>query len=209
MHRLRINSCIFTLLSLVYVAASQLVAGAAHANSVIQVTDSSGQPVQDAVVYAELAGSPQIAKTATAEIQQKDKKFMPFVTVVQTGTSISFPNNDTVRHHAYSFSPAKPFELKLYSGKPAAPVIFDKSGTVIVGCNIHDQMVAYIHIVDTPYFAKTDASGAARLPAIPAGKYILKTWHPKQPASAPVQEQNIQIDSNGLNLTVKLNYKAG
>lgn len=206
MNRLRINSCVLTL---VYMATGLLVTSVAHANSVIQVTDSSGQAVQDAVVYAELAGNPQSAKSATAEIQQKDKKFMPFVTVVQTGTSISFPNNDTVRHHAYSFSPAKPFELKLYSGKPAAPVVFDKSGTVIVGCNIHDQMVAYIHIVDTPYFAKTDASGVARLPTIPAGKYVLKTWHPKQPASAPVQEQSIQIDGNGPNLTVKLNYKAG
>ena len=205
MKLLRTKSCI---LMLGCMAGSLVMAGAASATS-IQVTDSSGQAVQDAVVYAELAGSPQITKSATAEIQQKDKKFMPFVTVIQTGTSVSFPNNDTVRHHAYSFSPAKPFELKLYSGKPAAPVIFDKAGTVVVGCNIHDQMVAYIQIVDTPYFAKTDASGTARLPTIPAGKYVLKTWHPKQPASAQVQEQNIQIDSNGPNLTVKLNYKAG
>ncbi|MFZ6638475.1 methylamine utilization protein [Undibacterium sp. TC4M20W] len=206
MKRSHTNSCILTL---VCIASSLIMAGTAHANSSIQVTDASGQAVPDAVVYAELVGSPQITKSATAEIQQKDKKFMPFVTVIQTGTSVSFPNNDTVRHHAYSFSPAKPFELKLYSGKPAAPVVFDKAGTVVVGCNIHDQMVAYIHIVDTPYFAKTDANGNARLPAIPAGKYVLKTWHPKQPSTATVQEQNIQIDSNGPSLTVKLNYKAG
>lgn len=205
MKHLRTKSCIF---ALACISGSLIIAGHAHANSSIQVMDSSGQAVPDAVVYAELVGSPQVAKSATAEIQQKDKKFMPFVTVIQTGTSVSFPNNDTVRHHAYSFSPAKPFELKLYSGKPAAPVLFDKAGTVVVGCNIHDQMVAYIHIVDTPYFAKTDASGTARLPAIPPGKYVLKTWHPKQPSSALVQEQNIQIDSNGPKLTVKLNYKA-
>jgi len=203
MKSLRSNPCTYWLACM---AGSLLMAGTAQA-TVVQVTDSSGQPVQDAVVYAELAGNPQIAKSATAEIQQKDKKFMPFVTVVQTGTSISFPNNDTVRHHAYSFSPAKPFELKLYSGKPAAPVVFDKPGTVVVGCNIHDQMVAYIQVVDTPYFAKTDASGAARLPAIPPGKYVLKTWHPKQPASAAPLEQNIQLDSNGTSLAVKLNYK--
>ncbi len=180
----------------------------ALADTTIQVTDSSGQVVQDAVVYAELAGGPQPTKSATAEIQQKDKKFIPFVTVVQTGTSISFPNNDTVRHHAYSFSPAKPFELKLYSGKPAAPVLFDKPGTVVVGCNIHDQMVAYIQIVDTPYFAKTDASGTAHLRAIPAGKYILKTWHPKQPPGSAISEQNLQIEGNIATVNVKLNYKA-
>lgn len=187
---------------------AMMVSSAAYAGSVVQVTDSSGQPVLDAVVYAELASVPQPAKMANAEIQQKDKKFMPFVTVVQTGTSVSFPNNDTVRHHAYSFSPAKPFELKLYSGKPATPIVFDKAGTVVVGCNIHDQMVAYIHIVDTPYFAKTDAAGTARLPNMPAGKYVLKTWHPKQPTTASVQEQSLQMDSNNPAVTVKLNYKA-
>lgn len=186
-----------------------LASSAAHASSLVQVTDSGGQPVQDAVVYAELASGPQLAKTADAEIQQKDKKFMPFVTVVQTGTSVSFPNNDTVRHHAYSFSPAKPFELKLYSGKPAAPIIFDKPGTVVIGCNIHDQMVAYIHVVDTPYFAKTDATGSARLPNMPAGKYVLKTWHPKQPPAASIPEQGLQMDSNSPAIRVKLNYKAG
>ncbi|MFZ6745176.1 methylamine utilization protein [Undibacterium sp. JH2W] len=199
----------FFALALTGMSAALMLASTAQANAVIQVTDSSGQPVQDAVVYAELASGPQLTKAATAEIQQKDKKFMPFVTAVQTGTSISFPNNDTVRHHAYSFSPAKPFELKLYSGKPAAPIIFDKAGTVVVGCNIHDQMVAYIHIVDTPYFAKTDAAGNARLPAMPAGKYILKTWHPKQAPSAAIPEQNLQIDNNTVNVNIKLNYKAG
>ncbi|MFZ6769542.1 methylamine utilization protein [Undibacterium sp. Di26W] len=188
---------------------SVALASPAAAASVIQVSDNSGQAVQDAVVYAELATGPQLAKSATAEIQQKDKKFMPLVTVVQTGTSVSFPNNDTVRHHAYSFSPAKPFELKLYSGKPAAPVVFDKAGTVVVGCNIHDQMVAYIHIVDTPYFAKTDASGVAHLATIPAGKYVLKVWHPKQAPGAAVQEQNLQVDGSATPVIVKLNYKAG
>ncbi|WP_222619202.1 methylamine utilization protein [Undibacterium hunanense] len=190
-------------------AMSAVLAGPAAAASLIQVTDSSGQAVQDAVVYAELTTGPQLAKSATAEIQQKDRKFMPLVTVVQTGTSVSFPNNDTVRHHAYSFSPAKPFELKLYSGKPAAPVVFDKAGTVVVGCNIHDQMVAYIHIVDTPYFAKTDASGTARLTTIPSGKYVLKVWHPKQASGAAIQEQSLQVDGSATPVIVKLNYKAG
>lgn len=192
----------------VFTLAGPLCSATAFADSVIQVTDSSGQPVADAVVYAELTSGPQITKSAGAEIQQKNKTFIPFVTVVQTGTSISFPNNDTVRHHAYSFSPAKPFELKLYSGKPAAPIVFDKPGTVIVGCNIHDQMVAYIHIVDTPYFAKTDASGTANLNAIPAGKYILKTWHPRQPPGEVIPEQNLQVSGDGTTVNVKLNYKA-
>lgn len=187
--------------------ACGLTAFDAQANSVIQVQDSAGQSVNDAVVYAEPASGPLTAKAATAEIQQRDKKFIPLVSVVQTGTAIFFPNNDTVRHHAYSFSPAKPFELKLYSGKPAAPIVFDKAGTVVVGCNIHDQMIAYIHVVDTPYFAKTDGNGIASLPTMPAGKYTLKTWHYKQLSGAPMPEQSLQIGNESAPVLVRLNFK--
>lgn len=186
-------------------AAAQQV----HASHLIQVQDSAGQPVADAVVYAETAGGPVVAKNANAEIQQKDKKFIPLVSVVQTGTSVSFPNNDTVRHHAYSFSPTKPFELKLYSGKPSSPVVFDKAGTVVIGCNIHDQMVAYVQVVSTPFFAKTDANGQAHLPAsMPVGKYTLKTWHFKQPNNSLPQEQSVQVGNDTVPLIVKLGYKA-
>ncbi|MDE2427867.1 MAG: methylamine utilization protein [Burkholderiales bacterium] len=176
----------------------------AHANAVVQVQDSKGHGLQDVVVYAEPASGKSAAKSATAEIEQKNKTFIPLVTVVQTGTSISFPNNDTVRHHAYSFSPAKPFELKLYSGKPAAPIVFDKAGTVIVGCNIHDQMVAYIRVVDTPFFAKTDHDGNAHLPAMPNGQYVLKTWYYKQLTGNEVQQQDWQFTNDSAPLVVKL-----
>lgn len=185
-----------------------LAAPLARADRLIQVRDSEGKSVSDAVVYAEPVSGPLSAKSADAEIQQKDKTFIPLVTVVQTGTAIFFPNNDTVRHHAYSFSPAKLFELKLYTGRPAAPVVFDKAGTVVVGCNIHDQMVAYIQVVDTPYFAKTDSNGIARLPAMPAGKYTLKTWHYKQASGAAIPEQSLQIGDDNAPLQVRLNFKA-
>ncbi|MBI3286126.1 MAG: methylamine utilization protein [Burkholderiales bacterium] len=182
----------------------------ARADSLIQVLDSGGQAAPDAVVYAQALSGPLSAKAATAEIEQKDKTFIPLVTVVQTGTAIFFPNNDTVRHHAYSFSPARPFELKLYSGKPAAPILFDKAGTVVVGCNIHDHMIAYIQVVDTPYFAKTDSKGQARLPAMPPGKYTLKVWHYKQLSTgAAPQEQNLPAGDDGRPVVVRLNIKAG
>ncbi|MFZ6814852.1 methylamine utilization protein [Undibacterium sp. Rencai35W] len=178
----------------------------AQASQLVQVVDSAGQAVADAVVYFE-NGNAEKVKSANAEIQQKDKKFMPLVTVVQTGTSISFPNNDTVRHHAYSFSPAKTFELKLYAGKPEAPIIFDKPGTIVVGCNIHDQMLAYIQVVDTPYFAKTDASGKARVASIPNGKYTLKTWHFKQMTGGAISEQPVNIKDDNATITIKLGFK--
>ncbi|MCU6434045.1 methylamine utilization protein [Undibacterium sp. Jales W-56] len=178
----------------------------AQASQLVQVVDSAGQAVPDAVVYFE-NGNAEKTKSASAEIQQKDKKFMPLVTVVQTGTAINFPNNDTVRHHAYSFSPAKSFELKLYAGKPEAPILFDKSGTIVVGCNIHDQMLAYIQVVDTPYFAKTDANGKASILSIPNGKYTLKTWHYKQMGGGALSEQIVNIKEDNGTFNVKLGFK--
>ncbi len=142
----------------------------------VDVLDTVGTPIENAVVYAEPESKVSTVK-ATAIIDQRGKQFNPLVSVVQTGTDISFPNLDSVRHHVYSFSPAKTFELKLYSGVPTAPVKFDKAGTVVLGCNIHDFMVAFIQVVDTPYFAKTDKTGKVVLHDLPNGNYTLKAWH--------------------------------
>lgn len=179
-------------------------------NFSVTVTDNVGMPVVDAIVYAEPSTIAQIApitKPTTVDIQQKDKKFTPFVSAIQVGTSVNFPNNDTVRHHVYSFSPAKSFELKLYAGKPELPVLFDKVGTVVVGCNIHDQMVAYIKVLDTPYFVKTDASGKAKFSQLPAGKFTVKVWHYQQMASVSNPEQI--IDSNNKDSEAKIAIKLG
>ncbi len=154
----------------------------------INVTDASGQPVADAVIYAEaLSGKPPKGKLV-ATIDQIDKEFVPLVTVVQTGTAIRFPNKDNIRHNIYSFSPAKVFDLKLYSGTPAAPIVFDKAGQVVLGCNIHDWMVAYLLVVDTPWFDKSDAKGLASLVGLPTGDYLLRVWHPYQSTEAPAQK---------------------
>ncbi|MFZ6862116.1 methylamine utilization protein [Undibacterium sp. Ji67W] len=187
-----------------------LCAGAnnsAFANTVVTVTDNSGQVVEDAVVYAEPAFPIGNSKPAPAVIEQKNKKFIPLVTVVQTGTLISFPNNDTVKHQAYSFSPAKTFELKLYSGKPSEPLLFDKAGTVTVGCNIHDQMLAYIHVVNTPFFAKTDARGNAILSGLPQGKYTLKVWHYQQATGSEPQAEEMKIGAESTPIAVHLKFK--
>jgi plastocyanin len=182
---------------------------AVQASSVtVQVLDASGHPLADAAVYAEPASGQAVPKAAkTVEIEQKGRKFLPPVTVIQVGTNISFPNNDTVRHHVYSLSPAKVFDLKLYSGKPQNPVNFDKPGTVVIGCNIHDQMIAYIQVVPTPYFAKTDAAGKARLEGLQAGKYRLKAWHFGLPAGAQTPEQVLDMSSGEASAAFTLNTK--
>lgn len=142
----------------------------------VQVSDAGGAALADAVIYAEPEGGQPPRTMAPGEIAQKGLKFIPLVTVVQTGSKIFFPNRDKVRHHVYSFSPAHKFDQKLYSGEQAPPQLFDKAGTVVLGCNIHDKMLAFVKVVDTPYFAKSDAGGAAHLD-LPAGKYTLKAWH--------------------------------
>jgi len=164
----------------------------------VQIADATGKPLQDAAVYAEPLSPMPLTRTKVAEIEQKSRKFMPVMTIVQTGSEISFPNNDTVRHHVYSFSPTKPFELKLYSGTPGTPILFDKPGTVVIGCNIHDQMVAYIQVVNTPHFGKSDQAGKVRLADLGPGKYRLKAWHYQlSPAAAPV-ETDITIAKNDM-----------
>jgi plastocyanin len=135
----------------------------------VEVRDLSGKPLADTVVFVTpLSGSPhRPAHTPRTTIDQVNKEFTPLVSIVETGTEVSFPNSDNIRHSIYSFSPAKAFTAKLYSGNQAPPVIFDNSGLVVLGCNIHDAMVAWVVVVDTPYFAKTVAGGAADSDAYP------------------------------------------
>lgn len=147
----------------------------------------AGAPVEDAAVVLEpLAGRPPAPKQ-TARIEQVDREFTPYLSIVQKGTSVQFPNRDRIKHHVYSFSPAKTFEIKLYVGQPAKPVVFDKSGEVVLGCNIHDWMEAHVLVVDTPWFGKTDAAGRVRLDGMPAGRYRLRVWHPRQKGAAAEQ----------------------
>ncbi len=159
---------------------------------VVEVKSVDGAAVKDAAVFL-VPETPSSAKTTprTTAIEQRDREFVPWVSVVQTGTSISFPNRDPILHHVYSFSLAKPFEIKLYSGDSPQSVLFDKPGVVTLGCNIHDWMISYIVIVDTPYFGKTGDQGRVTLRAVPAGRYQLRIWHPLQVADVPVQTVDI------------------
>ncbi len=178
------------------------------ASLTVQVEASNSAAAADAVVYLESASGQALPKMGRpAQIEQKGRAFVPTVTVIQSGASISFPNNDTVRHQVYSFSPAKVFELKLYSGAGGEPLLFDKPGTVIIGCNIHDKMSAYIQVVDTPYFAKTDNSGKAVIDNLPSGKYNLKVWYRTIPPGTPVPEQAISFSGTDATTSFSLNKK--
>ena len=161
------------------------------------VKDERGKPLSDAVVsLTQVGGTAPPPRPASAVMDQQNRTFVPLVLAVPVGTAVTFPNRDNIRHHVYSFSSPKRFELPLYMGTPAAPVLFDKPGVVVLGCNIHDWMVGYVVIVPTPYFAKSDATGGARLRDLPAGAYEVRAWHPQQRTAA--QAQSVSLDASGM-----------
>nr|WP_286197950.1 methylamine utilization protein [Variovorax boronicumulans] len=176
-------------------SAMAMLAGAAMAGTFqVTVQDSAGKPLTGAVVFLESREARALAKPVEgAEIAQRAKRFEPEVTVVTVGSSVTFPNQDTVRHHVYSFSPVKTFELKLYIGTPANPVVFDKPGIAVLGCNIHDQMAAWVVIVETPYFGRSTANGQVALAHVPAGSYRLRVWHPGLAVGAPAADQALTV----------------
>lgn len=174
-------------------------AGARAGTVVVDVQDPAGKPVADAVVFLDSADARrQMRPQAGVDMAQEARQFVPGVLVVPVGTAVSFPNRDTVRHHVYSFSPAKKFELKLYIGTPANPVVFDRPGVVVLGCNIHDNMVGWILVVETPYFARSaPGTGRVQLDNVPPGAYTLRTWHARLPVGAPALEQPLAVPASG------------
>ena len=164
------------------------------ADIIAKVLNNNSQPIRHAVVYADPeADIPPAPQANESAINQIDKMFKPFVSVVRVGTRIKFPNNDNIQHHVYSFSRANKFELPLYAGQVASPVIFDKEGAVVLGCNIHDWMMAHVLVVKTPYFAVTDQNGQALLNDLPDGDYQVRVWHPGMRKKPKIKPQMINI----------------
>ncbi len=182
------------------------MATAAAGSLEVQVTTPEGRPVEDFAVVLESA-RPLTASKARTTILQQDREFNPYLSIVQTGTAVEFPNLDPFKHHVYSFSQPKIFEIKLYAGKPAKPVVFDKPGVVALGCNVHDWMEAYVLVVDTPYFAKTSADGRARIADVPVGRYRLRLWHPRLTPDMATREVRMGKDAVSLVLVVPVPSK--
>ncbi len=158
-----------------------------------------GKAIGDVVITAVPAASGGVvpAKPGTkAAMIQEGKQFIPFVLAVQAGTTVDFPNHDSFRHQVYSFSTAKTFELKLYGSGEIGSVVFDKPGAVPVGCNIHDNMLAYVYVTSGPYFGTTGTDGGAQLKGLPAGAYTVSAWHPNQRGASPTQDITVSADGN-------------
>ena len=193
------------------VGLSLALAQSGHAAELkILVRDAHGKLVADAVVVA-TPGDPKNAqhvKPPGDAIDQVDKQFVPYVKPVFVGSTVRFPNSDHIRHQVYSFSPAKKFELPLYGGSNAPPVVFDKPGVVVLGCNIHDWMVGYIYVSETPFFAKTAAAGTATIGELPPGEYTVRVWHPSMEQSEETTARRVTLNADApSNVEWDLNLK--
>lgn len=185
---------------LVIIAMTAVSAGAAQAADLsVVVRTGKGAPVANAVVLVTPAGggAAPARYDAPLKVSQADLQFDPFVLIVPLGAEVAFPNQDHVRHHVYSFSPAKSFELKLYGHGAAPSVRFDKTGVVALGCNIHDRMTAFLRVTDAPFAAKTDASGRLTLRGLPAGGATLILWHPYMKAPGGELKEQVTAPASG------------
>ncbi|AHG39778.1 hypothetical protein N018_05780 [Pseudomonas syringae CC1557] len=197
------NVVISALLAGLWMASA---ATASAASFTAQMFDSQGKPLADAVLT--LKGPPGTAPVVLqAAMDQREQEFAPYVLAVHTGTQVRFPNSDNIRHQVYSFSPAKRFELRLYEGTPSAPLLFDKAGVVVLGCNIHDWMVGYIYVTDEPWFGVTDSNGLLKLDQLPAGHYAATLWHPQLEDMQPVAGGEFDVPAAGLVQRFKLNVE--
>lgn len=164
----------------------------------VYVTDAKGNPVKDAVIEVI---SPKVPIPADWDysglIDQQDKEFVDNVVALVAGSAVTFPNSDKIQHHVYSFSKNNAFELPLYSGTEAAPVIFGSPGIAIVGCNIHDWMLGYIYVGEGHLMAVTDGDGKALIAQLPEGTYTFKLWHERAKRKTQFSEHEVFIGAAG------------
>ncbi|HEY8514800.1 MAG TPA: hypothetical protein VIS07_04710 [Candidatus Binatia bacterium] len=160
-----------------------------------KVTDASGQPLDEAVVFVERLpeGVEAPPGPGSAAMDQVQKQFVPHVLPVVVGTAVSFPNHDQIHHHVYSFSRTKTFELPLYKGEDAPAVVFDQLGAAKIGCNIHDWMEAVILVVPNSFYAVTDAQGLFVLRDLPPGTYDVLAWHERQKGGPEATRKTIEL----------------
>lgn len=195
-------------LLLIGLSASVVQAGTV----VIEIFDDGNSPLNDVVIALFQTGETKnfsfsdgenAAKDSlhprenlTAIMDQKNNTFVPRVMAVKVNTLVRFPNSDNIRHHVYSFSPTKRFELRLYHGVTAEPVLFDRPGQVVLGCNIHDSMLGYIYVVDSEYYGLSDKTGAVTIQGLPPGDYRLEIQHPLLDPTVELPMQFITVKEN-------------
>lgn len=177
------------------------------AGIIATVTDGAGEPLPDAVVSVVPKGNTRIApldRLASVTIDQLDETFVPTVVVIPRGGSVTFHNSDSTRHHIYSFSPIRQFEFVLKPRDYSPAVSFDVPGVAAIGCNIHDNMAAYVYVTDAPRAAVTDKEGRAVISDLPAGAFTATIWHPRLRPMAVPPPQPVTLENSSTNLTITI-----
>ena len=170
----------------------------------VQVLGPDGRPLAGAVVTVTLPGTPTPAPRGPYAMAQRNIAFEPHVLIVPVGATVTFPNFDKVRHHVYSFSAPKKFELKLFGREESRSITFDKPGAVALGCNIHDAMNGVVFVTASPYTAQTGADGRARMGLARGGTGTITIWHPSIRTAGNVRWQAVSVPAAGLATTVQL-----
>ena len=194
---------------------SVLVVGPIRAAEVaLQITDGQQRPVADAVITlvpqkADATAPVPRSLPARQFMGQRFETFIPAVLIVPQGGQVVFTNEDATRHHVYSFSPAKAFEMVLAQGETSEPVKFDRTGVVAIGCNIHDRMVAHVYVTDLPWGALTDKEGRASFSSIPDGTYVARLWHPRLRPGRPEPAQVVTVSGGATTVEASLDLVPG
>ena len=189
---------LFLHILLVVVGLTTLVGQAREVEVV--VTDADGNGLPQAVVSIDFPGRQAVANQTV--IDQVDRLFTPFISTVRPGATVNFPNSDNIRHQVYSFSPAKTFELPLYSNREAPAITFPEAGIVVLGCNIHDHMRAYLYVSPHAQSRLTDGEGSVVLEA-PSEVSTVHVWYPGLGDEATAERQ-FAIDASQQQLRVSL-----
>ena len=174
-----------------------------------EVVDQDGRPVVNAVVTLvpeTKAAMPAASTRLPAEktIDQRNETFLPLVTIVPKGGRIVFQNNDQTTHQVYSFSAAKQFEITLARGEKSPPIAFENAGVAALGCNIHDHMIAYAFVAESPWAALTGAEGKATIADVPAGNYQVQVWHPKFPPGRELPSLKATLSGDNAHMAVNV-----
>jgi plastocyanin len=196
--KLALTVTVGTLLS-----AASVLARAAELQ--VTVLPPQGPPLAGIVVDAvPQSPAPPAKGSARTLMDQRNLMFVPDTIAIRTGTTVEFPNSDNVRHQVYSFSPPKNFQLSLYDSSQHASVVFDKPGLVTVGCNIHDAMIGYIYVTDSPWFGQTGNDGSVQLHALAPGRYTIRVWHARLRDKPGSLDQTVDIGTANTSLTIRL-----
>lgn len=171
--------------------------GATELRSILFL-DSAGVPLPNVVIEVEAVPLDEpLPNPSDYVMEQINFQFSPVVLTIPRHAAVRFPNRDESRHHVYSFSEAKIFELDLFAGNQAPPVTFDNTGIVAVGCNIHDKMNAHIYITEAPIVVKSNEYGLATVPRFEASdNQEIQVWHPYLMKPLTFSLTELDIDKN-------------